>query len=235
MKKFFTISMMALALVFASSCEKDNNEPETNTNYVNTWVDENISVAEVLSYADALGYSQNLPAEVKQFLAEQSSNLKFTAVANLAADETGNVGILVEKSKLNLIVTAVETYLKQQASEIPEATLSKIQTVMEKVKPMIASLNDDDYLGIPFTYAVAPADATSGKFTFTAKIGKEEKTAEASYSNLSETALTITGNLETADKVASYTLNLKSAASAKIAVGKFVDGSQLASGLVPEE
>ena len=233
MKKFLTISMMALAVVFASSCEKDENPAgETNTNYVNTWVDENIPAAEVLSYADALGFSQQLPAEVKQFLATKPANLKFTAVANLAADETGNVGILVKKSELNILVATIEAYLEDHASEIDQAELAKIQGVMTKLEPVLEGLNDLDYVGMPFTYTVAPADATSGEFTFTAKIGKEDKSVEASYSNLSETTLTITGSLAAkADKVASYTLDLKSAASAKIAVGKFVDASTIAAGL----
>lgn len=237
MKKFLTISMMALAVVFASSCEKDENPAdETNTNYVNTWVDENISAAEVLSYADALGFIQQLPAEVKQFLATQSATLKFTAVANLAADETGNVGILVKKSELNVLVATIEAYLEEHASEIDQAELAKIQGVMTNLKPVLEGLNDNDYVGMPFTYTAAPADATSGKFTFTAKTGKGDKSVEASYSNLSETTLTITGSLAAkADKVASYKLDLKSAASAKIAVGKFVDASQIAAGPVTDK
>ena len=45
MKKFLTISMMALALVFATSCEKDNEE--SLDNYVNTWVTDEIPLTEI--------------------------------------------------------------------------------------------------------------------------------------------------------------------------------------------
>lgn len=235
MKKFLTISMMALAVVFASSCNKDEDEPETNTNYVNTWVDADVAASDVLSYVDVA----ELPETVKQFLATQTANLKFTAVASLAADGRGNAGILVEKTKLNLIVTAVETYLNQHASEISEATLAKIQAVMTQLKPVLDSLNDNDYVGTPFTYTVAPTDATSGKFTFTTELKGKEETAEVSYSNLSETTMTITGMIGTedgteakaTDSAKSYTLHLKSAASAKVTVGNFVDATTLAASI----
>ena len=64
MKKFLTISMMALAVVFASSCEKDNNEPEASTNYLNTWVTEQIPASQVIGdeFNDIL---KNLPADAQ--------------------------------------------------------------------------------------------------------------------------------------------------------------------------
>lgn len=234
MKKFLTISMMALAVVFASSCNKDENPAEENKNYVNTWVDVDVAASDVMGYIDAT----ELPEAVMQFLATQTANLKFTAVANLAEDGTGNAGILVEKSKLNLIVTAVETYLEQHASEIPAETLAKVQAVMAQVKPVLNGLNDHDYVGAPFTYTAAPTDATSGKFTFTTKVDGKDESTEVSYSDLSETTMNLTGKIGTEDEVKAadkadvkpYTLHLKSASSAKVEVGKFVDATSFVTG-----
>lgn len=76
MKKFLTISMMALALVFATSCEKDNEE--SLDNYVNTWVTEQIPASEVVGdeFNDLIA---KLPEDAQKMIASQMGNLSFKA------------------------------------------------------------------------------------------------------------------------------------------------------------
>lgn len=83
MKKFLTISMMALALVFATSCEKDNEE--SLDNYVNTWVTDEIPLTEIAG-DDITAEFPELPEGIQAVLAQQLANVKLRAVINLAAD-----------------------------------------------------------------------------------------------------------------------------------------------------
>ncbi|MCI7177594.1 MAG: hypothetical protein SOU95_08740 [Candidatus Cryptobacteroides sp.] len=77
MKKFLTISMMALVLVFATSCEKDNEE--SLDNYVNTWVTDEIPLTEIAG-DDITAEFPELPEGMQAVLAQQLANVKLRAV-----------------------------------------------------------------------------------------------------------------------------------------------------------
>ena len=239
MKKFLTISMMALAVVFASSCEKDENPAdETNTNYVNTWVDENISASQVIGdeFNDIL---KNLPADAQQQIASQLNTLTFKAAFCLSEGGNGQAGVIVEKTKLNLLSAAVEAMLNQYGSQLPAEALATIQKVLPALKQFVAGLDDNDLVGTSFTWTVTPADATSGDFAVTVKTIDEdnagavkEDTETVHYSELTADSITLT---VTDEEDGQFTYTFKSASAAKVTLGKFVDVATLASGLVPEK
>ena len=233
MKKFLTISMMALALVFATSCEKDEN-PEENTNYVNTWVTDEIPLTEIAG-DDITAEFPELPEGIQAVLAQQLANVKLRAVINLAADGKAQAGVLVNKTKLNLMVTAMETLLSQYESQLKPEELAQVKAVMEVLKPFVAGLKDNDYVGVPFTYTVAPTDATSGKIALTLKDEEGKDTvSEIDYRDLSSDSITIE-SVDENDSSKKTTMTLKSASSAKVTVGDFVDIAQALNSLMPKE
>lgn len=232
MKKFLTISMMALALVFATSCEKDNEE--SLDNYVNTWVTDEIPLTEIAG-DDITAEFPELPEGMQAVLAQQLANVKLRAVINLAADGKAQAGVLVNKAKLNLMVTAMETLLSQYESQLKPEELAQVKAVMEVLKPFVAGLKDNDYVGVPFTYTVAPTDATSGKITLTLKDEEGKDTvSEIYYRDLSSDSITIE-SVDENDSSKKTTMTLKSASSAKVTVGDFVDIAQALNSLMPKE
>lgn len=232
MKKFLTISMMALALVFATSCEKDNEE--SLDNYVNTWVTDEIPLTEIAG-DDITAEFPELPEGMQAVLAQQLANVKLRAVINLAADGKAQAGVLVNKTKLNLMVTAMETLLSQYESQLKPEELAQVKAVMEVLKPFVAGLKDNDYVGVPFTYTVAPTDATSGKITLTLKDEEGKDTvSEIDYRDLSSDSITIE-SVDENDSSKKITMTLKSASSAKVTVGNFVDIAQALNSLMPKE
>lgn len=232
MKKFLTISMMALALVFATSCEKDNEE--SLDNYVNTWVTDEIPLTEIAG-DDITAEFPELPEGIQAVLAQQLANVKLRAVINLAADGKAQAGVLVNKTKLNLMVTAMETLLSQYESQLKPEELAQVKAVMEILKPFVAGLKDNDYVGVPFTYTVAPTDATSGKITLTLKDEEGKDTvSEIDYRDLSSDSITIE-SVDENDSSKKTTMTLKSASSAKVTVGDFVDIAQALNSLMPKE
>lgn len=232
MKKFLTISMMALALVFATSCEKDNEE--SLDNYVNTWVTDEIPLTEITG-DDITAEFPELPEGIQAALAQQLANVKLRAVINLAADGKAQAGVLVNKTKLNLMVTAMETLLSQYESQLKPEELAQVKAVMEVLKPFVAGLKDNDYVGVPFTYTVAPTDATSGKITLTLKDEEGKDTvSEIDYRDLSSDSITIE-SVDENDSSKKTTMTLKSASSAKVTVGDFVDIAQALNSLMPKE
>lgn len=232
MKKFLTISMMALALVFATSCEKDNEE--SLDNYVNTWVTDEIPLTEIAG-DDITAEFPELPEGMQAVLAQQLANVKLRAVINLAADGKAQAGVLVNKTKLNLMVTAMETLLSQYESQLKPEELAQVKAVMEVLKPFVAGLKDNDYVGVPFTYTVAPTDATSGKITLTLKDEEGKDTvSEIDYRDLSSDSITIE-SVDENDSSKKTTMTLKSASSAKVTVGDFVDIAQALNSLMPKE
>lgn len=232
MKKFLTISMMALALVFATSCEKDNEE--SLDNYVNTWVTDEIPLTEIAG-DDITAEFPELPEGMQAVLAQQLANVKLRAVINLAADGKAQAGVLVNKAKLNLMVTAMETLLSQYESQLKPEELAQVKAVMEVLKPFfVAGLKDNDYVGVPFTYTVAPTDATSGKITLTLKDEEGKDTvSEIDYRDLSSDSITIE-SVDENDSSKKTTMTLKSASSAKVTVGNFVDIAQALNSLMPQ-
>lgn len=232
MKKFLTISMMALALVFATSCEKDNEE--SLDNYVNTWVTDEIPLTEIAG-DDITAEFPELPEGIQAVLAQQLANVKLRAVINLAADGKAQAGVLVNKTKLNLMVTAMETLFSQYESQLKPEELAQVKAVMEVLKPFVAGLKDNDYVGVPFTYTVAPTDATSGKITLTLKDEEGKDTvSEIDYRDLSSDSITIE-SVDENDSSKKTTMTLKSASSAKVTVGDFVDIAQALNSLMPKE
>lgn len=231
MKKFLTISMMALVLVFATSCEKDNEE--SLDNYVNTWVTDEIPLTEIAG-DDITAEFPELPEGMQAVLAQQLANVKLRAVINLAADGKAQAGVLVNKAKLNLMVTAMETLLSQYESQLKPEELAQVKAVMEVLKPFVDGLKDNDYVGVSFTYTVAPTDATSGKITLTLKDEEGKETvSEIDYRDLSSDSITIE-SVDENDSSKKTTMTLKSASSAKVTVGDFVDVSSL-SAFIPAE
>lgn len=232
MKKFLTISMLALALVFATSCEKDNEE--SLDNYVNTWVTDEIPLTEIAG-DDITAEFPELPEGIQAVLAQQLANVKLRAVINLAADGKAQAGVLVNKTKLNLMVTAMETLLSQYESQLKPEELAQVKAVMEVLKPFVAGLKDNDYVGVSFTYTVAPTDATSGKITLTLKDEQGKDTvSEIDYRDLSSDSITIE-SVDENDSSKKTTMTLKSASSAKVTVGDFVDIAQALNSLMPKE
>lgn len=222
MKKFLSISMMALALVFASSCSKEDNEEPSAAKCVNTWVTDEVAVTDILP-DDAFA---EIPAELQPVLAAQLNNLKFKAAVELAADGTGKGGVLVEKTKLTLMETAIQTLLTQYADKIDPEILAQINAGLAAVKPVLDNLKDGDLVGATFTYTATATDAESGKITLTYKDTDEEgnekdETTDVAYSGLSDNAVTFT----ITDEDGAQTFALKSASSANVTVGNFVDAT----------
>lgn len=226
MKKFLSISMMALALVFASSCNKDENGEPSAEKCVNTWVTDEVALSEVVGKID-LG-DVKLPEEILAALAPQLNNFKARAAVELAADGKGKGGILVEKAQLNLMMSAVQALLTQYGSQLDPEVLAEVNAVLTKVKPMLDNLKDGDLVGATFTYTATATDAENGKITVTYKSTDEngnekDETTEVAYSGLSDDAIT----LVVADEDGTQTVPLKSASSAKVTVGNFVDATAL--------
>lgn len=232
MKKFLTISMMALALVFATSCEKDNEE--SLDNYVNTWVTEQIPASEVVG-DEFNALIAKLPEDAQKMIASQMGNLSFKAALVLNEDGKAQAGIVVEKAKLNLLATAVETMLDRYSSQIPAEYLQTIQQILPVLKQFVASLEDNDLVGESFTYSATPTDATSGKFVFTFKDldenGKpKDEIINADYSSLSESSMKI----EVTEEGETISYTFKSASVANVKLGKFVDIEQALNSLMPQ-
>ena len=88
---------------------------------------------------------------------------------------------------------------------------------------------------MPFTYTVAPTDATSGKITLTLKDEEGKDTvSEIYYRDLSSDSITIE-SVDENDSSKKTTMTLKSASSAKVTVGDFVDIAQALNSLMPKE
>ena len=226
MKKFLSISMMALALVFASSCSKDNNDEPSAAKCVNTWVTDEIALSEIAG--EISSEDSEIPAEVWAVIAPQINNLKVRAAVNLASDGKGQAGVIVDKAQLNLMVTAIQTILAQYGDKIDAEKLAEINQIFTLVKPMLDNLKDGDYVGTAFTYTATATDDENGKITVTYKEtdkegNEKEETAEVAYSGLSDNAITLT----VTDEDGTQTVSLKSAASANITVGNFVDISAI--------
>lgn len=226
MKKFLSISMMALALVFASSCNKDENGEPSAEKCVNTWVTDEISLSEVAG--EISSEDIEIPAEIWAVIAPQINNMKVRAAVDLSSDGKGQAGVLVDKAQLNLMVTAVQTILAQYGDKIDADKLAEINQIFTLVKPMLDNLKDGDYVGTAFTYTATATDNESGKITVTYKDTDEEgnekdETTEVAYSGLSDDAIT----LVVADEDGTQTVPLKSASSAKVTVGNFVDVTAL--------
>ena len=226
MKKFLSISMMALALVFASSCNKGDNEDPSAAKCVNTWVTDEISLSEVAG--EISSEDIEIPAEIWAVIAPQINNMKVRAAVDLSSDGKGQAGVLVDKAQLNLMVTAVQTILAQYGDKIDADKLAEINQIFTLVKPMLDNLKDGDYVGTAFTYTATATDNENGKITVTYKDTDEEgnekdETMEVAYSGLSDDAMTLT----VADESETKSISLKSASSANVTVGNFVDVTAL--------
>lgn len=226
MKKFLSISMMALALVFASSCSKDE-EPSAEK-CVNTWVTDELALTEIVDVEDIFG--DKVPAELQPVLAAQLNNLKFKVALDFAADGNGKGGVVIEKTKLNLVETAIQALLTQYADKLKPEELAKLNELLATVKPMLDNLKDGDLVGAQFTYSATPTDSESGRIVATYKDLDEEgnpkdETMEFVYSGLSDNTITLTSVTEGKTESISF----KSAASANVTIGNFVDVAALGS------
>ena len=129
----------------------------------------------------------------------------------------------------------METLLTQYESQLKPEELAQVKAVMEVLKPFVAGLKDNDYVGVPFTYTVAPTDATSGKITLTLKDEEGKDTvSEIDYRDLSSDSITIE-SVDENDSSKKTAMTLKSASSAKVTVGNFVDIAQALNSLMPKE
>ncbi len=218
MKKFLTISMMALAVVLASSCNK-NEDPEVsdNTKYINTWVAENVAVSDVLADIDGTSIDELLNTlPVSETIKNQIAAMKVNVIVKFDENGKGNTGLLIDNQIL-LLLNGLITYAAQEGIEIPEA-----------IKTLVGNLKVNDYIGATFTYTAAPEDATKGKLEFTVVAdGKTEK-SEVDYSGLSDDSMTISYTDEVTIK---YTF--KSLGSTKLTVNNFIDVVALAA-LLPD-
>ncbi len=216
MKKFLTISMMALAMVLASSCNKDENPEESNNSkYVNTWVAENVAVSEVLEDLDGTTIDEilgSLPETVKNQIATKKVN----AIVKFDGNGKGNAGVLLDTELLGM--------MKVLIASLPAQGI----TVPEEVTVLLNSLKANDCIGITFDYTATPADATKGKFEFAVTVdGKTEKT-DVDYTDLSDDSITISYTEDSQ----TYKYTLKSLSSTKLTVNNFIDVMTLA-GLLP--
>ncbi len=225
MKKFLTVSMMALALVAASSCNKDENPEEVNNaRYINTWVAKDVEVGKVLGDVSDDEIFSKLPDAMKAQLADTKLDL----IVKLDENGKGNAGVYLNNNTLTLLRTLFSWISKQEGVTIPS-----------EVSQIFAGIKANDYVGAAFAYTAAPTDGTKGKFTVTVGTGEESETEEISYSDLSDNAMTLsykdeienpqTGKTETVD----VTYTLKSLSSTGLTINSFVDVSALAA-LIPD-
>ncbi len=226
MKKFLTVSMMALAMVLASSCNKDEDPAKdvNNTKYINTWVAKDVEVGKILGDVSDPETFVKLPDNIKSQLAD----MKLDIVVKLDENGKGNAGVHLDNNKLTMLRTIFSWISQQEGVQIPS-----------EVSQIFAGIKADDYVGAPFAYSAAPTDETKGKFTVTVGTGEESETEDVNYSDLSDNAMTLsykdevenpqTGKTEMVD--VSYTL--KSLGSTGLTVNNFVDVSALAA-LIPD-
>lgn len=217
MKKFLTISMMALAVVLASSCNKDENPEESNNSkYINTWVAENVEVSKVLEELDGTNIDEilgELPGTIKNQIAAKKVN----AIVKFDENGKGSAGVLIDSEMLVMLKMMI-TYATEQGITIPDAAVT-----------LLNSLKANDCIGMTFTYTATPADATKGKFEFAVTVdGKTEKT-DADYSDLSDNSIT----LSYTEDSQTYKYTLKSLGSTKLTVNNFIDALTLVN-LLPD-
>lgn len=226
MKKFLTVSMMALAMVLASSCNKDENPEEevNNAKYINTWVAKDVEVGKALWDVTDSEIFVNLPDAIKTQLADAKCDM----IVRLDENGNGNAGVHVDNNMLTLL-RAFYSWLSQQGSV----------TIPSDVSQLLLSVKANDYVGIAFTYEATPTDETKGKFTVTTGVGEDSLTDDVDYSELSDNAMTLsykdeitnpeTGKTEDVD----VTYTLKSLSSTGLTVNNFVDASVLIA-LIPD-
>ncbi len=223
MKKFFTVSMMALALVLASSCNKEENSADNNAKYVNTWVAKDLSVSQIIkeisagdsTVDDIIG---SLPEEQKNLILNQ----KLNAVMKLDENGKGNFGLHLDNNTYALFKALYSWYSEQEGAEIPSA-----------VSELVAKIKVNDYVGLSFTYVAVPTDETTGKIDFTVQVDKDKpETSTVEYSKLSDSTITLSYEEKDAStgKTNSFSYDFNSLGTTTgITVGNFIDLSVLAS------
>ena len=217
--------MMALAMVLASSCNKDD-DPEkdvNNTKYINTWVAKDVEVGKILGDVSDAETFVKLPDNIKAQLVD----MKLDIVMKLDENGKGNVGVHLDNNKLTMLRTIFSWISQQEGVQIPS-----------EVSQIFAGIKANDYVGASFAYSAVPTDETKGKFTVTVGTGDESETEDVNYSDLSDNSMTLsykdeiknpqTGKTEEVD--VSYTL--RSLSSTGLTINNFVDISALAA-LIP--
>ncbi len=231
MKKYLAIAMIALASVSASSCDKDNNE--SSTDYVNTWISENIKATDYLS-DDLDDVLKDLPTEAQTAIKAQLANFTFKGVVSISEGGKGYYGVLVNKGDLNLLVSAVTTWVENNSDKLTDEQKVELNKIISALKPTIESLNNNDVVGTDFTWTEKENNGATGVFSCTTKVveensetGKTEvksETLDIAWSGLSANAVTFTYDNQ-------KPVNCKSASAAKVTVGKFYDSDKLFSSI----
>lgn len=235
MKKFLSIAMIALAAVFASSCNKDNSSEES-TKFINTWVTDEIKATDYFGdeFTDLL---KNLPESAQTAIKAQLDKTKFKGVVSVKNDGNGFYGVLVDKANLNLLVTAVTTWVENHGSELTDEQKTALNKIIYELKPTINSLKDNDVIGTSFTWTVKENHGATGILNVTTKTvktdddgdeitGEDEKpvfentTLEIAWKDLSDDAVTLTYGDQ-------KPISCKSASAAKVTVGTFYDEEEL--------
>lgn len=215
MKKFLTLSMMALAVVLASSCNK--TEEVTDPLYVNTWVAEDLTIDDIYSNGDGSSAIYGLPEDY----ATELQNMRFKVIMKIDGDGNGNLGLYVDQATLAFVQKLI-VWANKEDLGIPAEALQ-----------YVAKIKANDYAGLSLTYTVAPTDETQGKITILSNLGEGSEPAVLSYSELSKDSVKLGVNFEedseTTDRplagqvVEPVVINFKSLSSTGIKLGKFVD------------
>lgn len=223
MKKFLTVSMLALALVLASSCNKEENSGDNNAKYVGTWVAKDIPLAQIVGELGADGDLSEIISQLPEDTKATVLAKKFNVVMTLDENGKGTFGLHLDKNTHQLLYN-IYSYFSEQGYQYPPA-----------ISELVAKIKDNDYAGMGFTYVAAPTDETKGKFTFTVKIKDDAETSIVDYSGLTDDAITLSyeDKNESGEPV-NITYNLISLAKSGITVNNFIDLSVLAS-LIPDE
>lgn len=192
MKKFLTVSMMALAVVFASSCNKDENGNDGESGeatLVKSWVSEGLPAAYMLDLI--LPDMDGVPEEVLGELDGLLGDAKIRCVFDFREDKTGGVGVLVNKTELNVMIAGLTGVFTKYEGKYE--ALAEYKQILEKLAGVVKNYNDGDYIGAAYTYDVTPTDATSGAIDFVLKLdSRKDKKEACTYSGLAVDKVTLT-------------------------------------------
>lgn len=206
MKKFLTISMMALAMAFVSSCNKDGNgtgEEAGEATLVKTWVTDEIPASLVTDIVLDRILPSDIPEEVLADLAALAANAKIRLAVDFKEDKTGGVGVILDKDAVNVLITGIKMSFAEHEKDYPGLE-EMYGGILDKVAEKINDYNDGDYIGASYTYVATPADAASGEISLVFKVDdREDGDAEGAckYSGLTASKVILSEVIEFDDVV----------------------------------
>lgn len=198
--------MIALAMAFVSSCDKDGNgtgEETGEATLVKTWVTDEIPASVVTDLVLGDIFPSDIPEEVLADVAALAANAKIRLAVDFKEDKTGGVGVILDKTAVNVLITGIKMSFAKHEKDYPGlgemygGLLDKLAGIIEKYK-------DGDYIGASYTYVATPADAASGAISLVFKVDdREDGDAKGSckYSGLTASKVTLSEVVEESDIV----------------------------------